>query len=151
MHVLYENITKQLLKLWEGDYKLKVINGDAAQKLVRSYVISAANWTRIDTDTVRSTMMVPAQMAPYVKSVTKRSTWNADCYSYFLMHLGPIVLRDRLDNVYYHISLTCPSLQSWSPNRRLPKKRWKIWRRGLSLGLCSLKSKQQTQIFTSRR
>jgi hypothetical protein len=101
MHVLYENIMKQLLKLWEGDYKLKVINGDAAQKLVGNYVISAANWTRIDIDTARSTKMVPVQMAPYHKSVTKRSFWNADCYSYFLMHLGPIVLRDRLDNVYY--------------------------------------------------
>lgn len=73
MHVLYENIMKQLLKLWEGDYKLKVINGDAAQKLVGSYVISAANWTHIDIDTARSTKMVPAQMAPYLKSVTKRS------------------------------------------------------------------------------
>lgn len=85
---------KQLLKLWEGDYKLKVINGNAKQKLNGGYVISSANWARIDTETVQSTKLVPAQIAPYRKSVTKRSFWNADCYSYFLMYLGPIVLKD---------------------------------------------------------
>lgn len=102
MHVLYENIMKQLLKLWEGDFKTKVINGSDKLKLTGGYVISASDWKSMDIEVAESTKLVPAELTPYLKSLTKRGFWNADSYSYFLMHLGPIVLRDRLPARYYH-------------------------------------------------
>ncbi|KAI5454312.1 hypothetical protein NCC49_004369 [Naganishia albida] len=85
---------KQLLTLWEGYWKTKIISGEIT-KSTEEYVISKDDWILINTK------LIPAQLAPYVKSVTKRSFWNANTYAWFLMHLGPIVLKDRLADKYY--------------------------------------------------
>lgn len=92
---------KQLRKLWEGECKLQVINGNKKLKLTGGYVISKAHWKSMDSEVAESTKLVPAELAPYLESLSKRGFWNADSYSYFLMHLGPIILKDRLAPRYY--------------------------------------------------
>lgn len=36
-----------------------------------------------------------------MEAITKRSYWTAESYSYFLIHLGPIILKGRLAGRYY--------------------------------------------------
>lgn len=100
MHVLDENIMKQLLTLWEGYWKTKIINGEIT-KSTEEYVIPKDDWILINKEVAQPTKLIPAQLAPHVKSVTKRSFWNANTYAWFLMHLGPIVLKGRLGDKYY--------------------------------------------------
>ncbi|KAJ9123007.1 hypothetical protein QFC24_004046 [Naganishia onofrii] len=66
-----------------------------------AYVISAADWKQTDQEVAGSTKLTPARMAPSLSKVTNRGYWNADSYAYFLMHLGPIDMRDRLSSAFY--------------------------------------------------
>lgn len=55
----------------------------------------------IDKEVSQSTKLVPALMAPSLSSVSERGYWNADTYAYFMMYLGPIVMKNRLPARYY--------------------------------------------------
>lgn len=99
MHVLFENLMKQLLGLWKGTYKATMMTGDPT--IDKDYVLSEHQWDLIDREVAQSTKLVPAQMAPSLTSVTERGYWNADSYAYFLMYLGPIVMKNRLPLRYY--------------------------------------------------
>ncbi|KAJ9095930.1 hypothetical protein QFC20_006531 [Naganishia adeliensis] len=99
MHVLYENLMKELLGLWKGSYKASMMTGEST--LEEEYVFSEHQWKLIDAEVARSTKLVPAQMAPSLSSVSERGYWNADTYAYFMMYLGPIVMRNRLPSRYY--------------------------------------------------
>lgn len=99
MHVLFENLMKELLSLWQGTYKATMMTGNAT--IDEDYVLSERQWDLIDREVTESTKLVPAQMAPSLSSVTERGYWNADSYAYFMMFLGPIVLKNRLPLRYY--------------------------------------------------
>ncbi|KAI5448975.1 hypothetical protein NCC49_005708 [Naganishia albida] len=43
----------------------------------------------------------PSQAVPRIGNIKNKSFWTAETYSYFLMFLGPIVLKDRLPEKYY--------------------------------------------------
>ncbi|KAJ9111247.1 hypothetical protein QFC22_006547 [Naganishia vaughanmartiniae] len=105
MHILYENIMKELLGLWDGTYKASMITGTADGRLGQvpgeRYVVSQAHWNQMDKEVSSSNATVPAEMARRLGSISKRGYWTAETYSYFLAHLGPIVMRGRLSKVYY--------------------------------------------------
>ncbi|KAJ9096484.1 hypothetical protein QFC20_006427 [Naganishia adeliensis] len=94
-----QNLMKQLLGLWKGTYKATMMTGDAA--IDEEHVLSERQWDLIDREVAESTKLVPAQIAPSLTSVTERGYWNADSYAYFMMYLGPIVLKNRLPLRYY--------------------------------------------------
>jgi hypothetical protein len=101
MHVLFENIAPQLISLWKGTYKAELIIGTKKAKLKEDYVISAADWSVIEEEIRRSNKTTPSQAVPRVGSIKNKSFWTAETYSYFLMFLGPIVLKGRLPEKYY--------------------------------------------------
>ncbi|KAJ9112909.1 hypothetical protein QFC19_000464 [Naganishia cerealis] len=100
MHILLENIMKELLTIWEGKYKLSLTN-ELGVSSVEEYVLPRSIWDAIDVEVSTSNSTIPAQMARWLGSITKRGYWTAETYSYFLMHLGPIVLKGRLPPYYY--------------------------------------------------
>jgi hypothetical protein len=100
MHVFYENIMKAMLGLWQGTYKAAMMTG--RDELDEDYVVPERQWQLIDEEVAESTKLVPAQMAPSISSVSERGYWNADTYAYFMMHLGPIVMKNRLPARYYN-------------------------------------------------
>jgi hypothetical protein len=116
MHVLYENLMKELLSLWEGVYKTTRPRApedeeddndtDEAQgsddSPLPDYIIPKAEWLAMDDELAGSTKLTPAQMAPSLAKVSLRGTWNADSYAYFLTYAGPILLRNRLLPVHYN-------------------------------------------------
>ncbi|KAI5449394.1 hypothetical protein NCC49_004736 [Naganishia albida] len=80
MHILFENIMKELLGLWEGDCKASMVTEDADGKLKEDYVVAKRDWDAMDREVSESNATVPAQMA---------------------RRLGPILLKNRLSEVYY--------------------------------------------------
>ncbi|KAJ9092704.1 hypothetical protein QFC20_007305 [Naganishia adeliensis] len=117
MHVLYENLMKELLSLWEGVYKTgrprapedkqddddtDEGEGSDSDSPSTDYIIPKAEWLAMDNELAGSTKLTPAQMAPSLAKVSIRGTWNADSYAYFLMHAGPILLRNRLPLAHYN-------------------------------------------------
>jgi hypothetical protein len=101
MHVLFENISPQLLALWRGSYKNEKDDRGRDVEDACGFVFDDATWEAIKAEIQESNKMVPSQFAPYVNPIDRKSFWTAETHSYFLMHLGPIVLRDRLPRLYY--------------------------------------------------
>ncbi|KAJ9095922.1 hypothetical protein QFC20_006523 [Naganishia adeliensis] len=98
MHLFFENIMKQLLAAWEGEYK----KGTAEDRAGDKFVITKEDWQTISKDIIRSNATVPAQIARHINApLETRSSWTAETYAYFLMFLGPIVMADRLKEPYY--------------------------------------------------
>lgn len=114
MHILLENIMKELLAIWEGKYKASMITGTSDGRLGAAagedYVISKSDWDEMDKDVSASNRTIPSQMARRMESVTKRGYWTAESYSYLLIHLGPIILKGRLGARYYehYVKLSHP-------------------------------------------
>lgn len=105
MHILLENIMKELLGIWEGKYKASMITGTADGRLGTAtgedYVIPKTFWDDMDREVSASNTTIPSQMARRMESITKRGYWTAESYSYLLIHLGPIILKGRLASPYY--------------------------------------------------
>jgi hypothetical protein len=101
MHVLFENISPQLLALWRGKYKNDKDDKGKDVDDSRDFVFDEATWEAIKAEIQASNKLVPSQFAPYVNPIDRKSFWTAETHSYFLMHLGPIILWDRLPRPYY--------------------------------------------------
>lgn len=63
MHILFENIMKELLGLWEGDYKASMVTEDADGKLKEDYGVAKRDWDAMDREVSESNATVPEQMA----------------------------------------------------------------------------------------
>jgi hypothetical protein len=96
---------KQLLSLWEGQFKAAQVHSDGTGMLGglpnEDYVILEHVWTIMDDEVSKSNKFVPSQISRRLSSVTIRAYWTADTYSYFLTHLAPILPKDRLSRKYY--------------------------------------------------
>lgn len=102
MHLVMENVIEQLLDLWSGTYKSAIHLGNATAISKEPYVISKKTWKDIDKDVVDSAKLIPAFMTGSIPSVSKRWRWTAETHLFFLLTLGPIVLKDRLPASYFH-------------------------------------------------
>ncbi|KAJ9093440.1 hypothetical protein QFC21_005451 [Naganishia friedmannii] len=85
----------------QGNYKTAQTLGDAKARHQDGFVLSKKTWTTITKEIASSNSTTPAQIAPRVGNITKKSFWTAETYSYFLMFLGPVVLKGRLPAPYY--------------------------------------------------
>lgn len=101
MHLLFENVTKELISLWEGDFRAKTLTGDEEGQIRADYVIPGSKWRDIDRDVRASNRTVPTQLADRARSIRTRDRWTAESYPHFLLFLGPIVMKDRLADKYY--------------------------------------------------
>lgn len=99
MHPLSENVMKQLLEYWCGE--LKPAAGPAVTENGERFVIPSAAWREIDEIIAVSLKHIPAVMTRGLKSVSNRRTWTADTYSFFLVTLGPAILKGYLPQPYF--------------------------------------------------
>lgn len=101
MHAMFENVVKELMDLWGGVFKVGILAGPASTRLEDDFVVSQADWKSINSEILASNATVPTAIADRVRSISNRSYWTAESYSYFLLFLGPIVIKDRLPDRYY--------------------------------------------------
>lgn len=76
MHILFENIMKEMLGLWEGTYKAGMVRGNGNIRLgdciAESYVKPKQDWDDMDNEVAKSNSTIPAKLARRLGSITKR-------------------------------------------------------------------------------
>ncbi|KAJ9091313.1 hypothetical protein QFC20_007659 [Naganishia adeliensis] len=85
----------------KGEYKSAQILDNASGKHQADYVISDDVWEIIAKEIEASNRSTPSQTLPTVGPIKNKSQWTAETCSYFLMFLGPIVMKDRLPERYF--------------------------------------------------
>jgi hypothetical protein len=90
MHLVYEDVVPNMLKIWEGKFKRFDDRG-------ADYQISSAEMEELAENLVKSGRIIPSTVVGFIENiVTRRSYWTANHWRLFTEHLGPIVLRGRL-------------------------------------------------------
>jgi hypothetical protein len=103
MHLLFENVVKQLLECWGGKYKTEVVKGKKTINSQDPFVIpeKAGGWKDIDSIMSASIKLIPSTMSRTLTSISNRRSWTAETYSFFLLTLGPAIMKDYLQPVYF--------------------------------------------------
>ena len=129
MHLVFENLIKNLVLLWTGNLKnLDKGSGD--------YIISPAVWEAIGQATAASGSTIPSAYGARPQNIAQdKSQINADSWSFWSLYLGPVLLRGRFRSPRYfnhfvdlaklihlclqfeitheEISLICVGFQKW--------------------------------------
>lgn len=95
MHLLFENVVKNLVNLWMGRFK-GLDNGNEA------YIIPAAVWAHIGEETVSAIRDIPAAFVRSLGNIAdEQAGYTAEGWAFWSMYLGPILLKGRLRSPYY--------------------------------------------------
>ena len=88
MHLIYENLLKNLMLLWSGNYK-DIGNGS------ETYVFQQTVWEAIGAATAQSGSSIPSAFGPRPPNVaTDKVSWTADTRAFWALSIGPVVLRE---------------------------------------------------------
>jgi hypothetical protein len=96
MHLFLENIIPALIKLWMGKYKgLDVGTED--------YEIDEEVWYEIGHEMEEAVKDIPAAFVRSLPNIaTDRSSFTAEAWSFWFMHLAPFLLLNRFADQKYH-------------------------------------------------
>ncbi|CAE7185763.1 unnamed protein product [Rhizoctonia solani] len=93
MHLFLLNHGPDLISIWIGTHT--GVPG-------RARLISLANWGLIGTETAESTYLLPASyIRPLPNIATSWGLYTAESWSFWIIYIGPVVLRGRLAQKYY--------------------------------------------------
>lgn len=109
MHLLYENLVLNMIKHWTGDFK-GLGQGDG------NYELSGEHWAEIGRLTAAAARTIPSAFVGTLPNIADDSSlYKAEAYSFWFQHIVPIVLKDRLSDVYYQYvsNLHGPGLRSF--------------------------------------
>ncbi|CAE6402042.1 unnamed protein product, partial [Rhizoctonia solani] len=96
MHLFLLNHGKGLVQLWIGEYP------GISDAGTGKYLISRAVLTVIGTETEGATYLLPAKFVrPMPNIATGMHLYTAESWSFWLIYIGPVVLRGRLPRKYY--------------------------------------------------
>ncbi|KAI0369836.1 hypothetical protein BV20DRAFT_1036311 [Pilatotrama ljubarskyi] len=98
MHLLWENVVKNLMSLWAGKYK-DLDEGEG------SYHIPPAVWDEIGRAGIASGDLIPYVFGPKPPNVASdKISWTADTRAFWTLYVAPVVLRGRFihDKYYDH-------------------------------------------------
>jgi hypothetical protein len=95
MHLIFENVMKNLVLLWTGKFKgLDEGNG--------SYVLAPKVWDAIGAATAASGSSIPLAFGARPPNVADdRSATTADTWSFWMLYLGPVLLSRRFRSQVY--------------------------------------------------
>ena len=95
MHLLFENVVQNLVKLWMGKFKgLNDGSGD--------FTIPKAIWKKIGDETVAAMKQIPAAFVRLLGNLAEdQTTYNAEGWGFWFMYIGPALLKGRLSDKYY--------------------------------------------------
>jgi hypothetical protein len=95
MHLLFENIVKNLVNLWMGKFK-------GLDDGIGDYIIPKHIWKQIGEETVATVKNLPAAFVRSLGNLAEdQTTYTAESWAFWFMHLGPILLKGRLGDQYY--------------------------------------------------
>lgn len=96
MHLIYENVLKNLILLWTGDFKgLDEGQGD--------YQLNKKVWEAIGEATAASGSSVPGDFGARPRNVADdKTTCTADMWSFWMLYIGPVLLRRKFQKQVYY-------------------------------------------------
>ena len=87
MHLIYENLLKNLMLLWSGNYKDLGCGNE-------SYTFQQTIWEAIGVASAQSGLHIPSAFGPCHPDVaTDKVSWTADTCTFWALSLGLVVLR----------------------------------------------------------
>ncbi|KAH8093764.1 hypothetical protein BXZ70DRAFT_897296 [Cristinia sonorae] len=96
MHLLWENVVKNLMLLWTGDYK-QLDEGS------EEYQIESKVWEAIGESSAASGSTIPYAFGPRPPNVASdKTSWTADSRSFWTLYLGPSLLQGRFKQRKYY-------------------------------------------------
>lgn len=96
MHLIWENVVKNLMLLWSGNYK-GLDEGDG------SYQFPTDIWEAIGKATAASGDCIPYVFGPRPPNVASdKISWTADTRSFWTLYLAPVLLKDRFRHHKYY-------------------------------------------------
>jgi len=96
MHLIFENLTPNLVAHYSGNFK----GLDAGTE---DYIIPAHIWSEICEVGAASGDTIPSQFGARVPNLEKdRSHMTAEAWAFWVMYVGPIVLRNRFTKPRYY-------------------------------------------------
>ncbi|CDO68471.1 hypothetical protein BN946_scf184754.g5 [Trametes cinnabarina] len=96
MHLIWENVVKNLMNLWTGQYKgLDCGTGD--------YTIEPTVWDAIGAASAESGGYIPYVFGPRPPNVASdKTSWTADTRSFWTQYVGPVLLERRFKHRRYY-------------------------------------------------
>ncbi|KAI0822204.1 hypothetical protein BC628DRAFT_706526 [Trametes gibbosa] len=96
MHLIWENIMKNLMHLWTGEYK-------SLETGTEDYQIESTVWDAIGEASAASGDTIPYIFGPRPPNVaTDRMSWTADTRSFWAQYVGPVLLERRFKQRKYY-------------------------------------------------
>ncbi|KAJ7655446.1 hypothetical protein B0H17DRAFT_941344 [Mycena rosella] len=96
MHLIWENLIKNLILLWTGEFK-GLDTGD------EWYQLEKAIWEAIATRTAAASDTIPSAFGSRVPNIGKdRPNVSAEMWSFWTLYLGPVLLRRQFANEKYY-------------------------------------------------
>ncbi|RXW22118.1 hypothetical protein EST38_g3746 [Candolleomyces aberdarensis] len=95
MHLIFENVMKNLVLLWTGSYKgIDEGTGD--------YELAPHVWEAIGAATAASTRTIPSAFAASPANIAdEKASSTADMWSFWLQYLGPVLLSRKFRRPIY--------------------------------------------------
>ncbi|KAJ7017345.1 hypothetical protein C8F04DRAFT_1215111 [Mycena alexandri] len=96
MHLIWENLVKNLILLWTGEFK-------GMDEGSEDYELTKAIWEAIAASTASASDTIPSAFGSRVPNISKdRPNVSAEMWSFWTFYLGPVLLRRRFKNVKYY-------------------------------------------------
>ena len=98
MHLLYENIVKNLVNLWKGKFK-------GLDTGAHEYIIPDHIWQQIGEETVAASKNIPSAFVRSLGNINDdQSHYTAEAWAFWFMYLAPFLLKNRLnDSCFRHM------------------------------------------------
>ncbi|KAF7328599.1 hypothetical protein MSAN_02480800 [Mycena sanguinolenta] len=96
MHLIWENLIKNLVLLWTGDFK--GLNDGREE-----YQLSKAIWESIAAETAAASDTIPSAYGSRIPNIAKdRPNVSAEMWSFWTLYLGPVLLRRHFKHLKYY-------------------------------------------------
>ncbi|KAJ3005166.1 hypothetical protein NUW54_g4465 [Trametes sanguinea] len=96
MHLIWENVVKNLMQLWTGAYK-------SLDTGTEDYEIDARIWDAIGEASAAAGDTLPYVFGPRPPNVASdRISWTADTRSFWAQYVGPVLLERRFKHQKYY-------------------------------------------------
>ena len=93
MHVAWENIIKTLVTLWTDDYK-------GLDEGTNKYQIKKAVWKEVGTHVAAASLTIPSTFGPGTPNIFEKGSYmSADIWSFWMLFLTPVLLRDSFNDL----------------------------------------------------
>lgn len=96
MHLLWENVIKNLMQLWTGEYK-------GLNEGSEEYQLEPSVWDAIGAASSAAGSTIPYAFGPRPPNVsTDKVSWTADTRSFWALYVGPVLLSHRFKKRKYY-------------------------------------------------